>query len=137
MPKKIQIWGKSELNLRRKHNFLKEKNGVWTIRYPFFDEKKWIYRMSTILYYINVLTVKQEQLRQLLTMPLFLNTIPLQQRPTIHCTLGLKKIQYPCTIKKILSEPKIEGSFFNWINSIYKKLIANSLLRVKVQMLSF
>ena len=39
MPKKIQIWGKSELNLRRKHNFLKEKNGVWTIRYPFFDEK--------------------------------------------------------------------------------------------------
>ena len=49
----------------------------------------------------------------------------------------LKKIQYPCTIKKILSEPKIEGSFFNWINSIYKKLIANILLRVKVQMLSF
>ena len=39
--------------------------------------------------------------------------------------------------KKILSEPKIEGSFFNLINSIYKKLTANILLRVKVQMLSF
>lgn len=41
MPKKIQIWGKSQLNLRRKHDFLKKKNnGVWTIRYSFFDEKK-------------------------------------------------------------------------------------------------
>lgn len=43
----------------------------------------------TVLY-IHVLTVKQEQVRQLLTMPLFLNTIPLQQRPAIHCTLVLK-----------------------------------------------
>ena len=97
MPKKIQIWGKSQLNLRRKHDFLKKNNnGVWTIRYSFFDEKKkWIYRMSTTLYYINVLTVKQEQVRQLLTMPLFLNTIPLQQRPTIHCTLVLKTQTLP------------------------------------------
>ena len=68
-----------------------KKSGILTIRCPFFDGgKKWIYRMSTILHYINVLTVKQEQVRQLLTMPLFLNTIPLQQRPTIHFTLVLK-----------------------------------------------
>lgn len=30
-----------------------------------FLMKKWIYRMSTTLYYIHVLTVKQEQVRQL------------------------------------------------------------------------
>lgn len=41
------------------------KNGVWTIKYSFLMKKKWIYRMSTTLYYIHVLTVKQEQVRQL------------------------------------------------------------------------
>ena len=75
---------------------LKKKVAFGQLDVPFLmGEKKWIYRMSTILHYINVLTVKQEQVRQLLTMPLFLNTIPLQQTPTIHFTLVLKTQTLP------------------------------------------